>query len=413
MPGRVRSASREARAIIAQRIGYDACVQTREQRLAVGLSSNVLESREAAPQPDGIGTYTRELEDALLAQGVVVRRIGAPLRAGARFVRPRETSLCFPLPLPFVIAAAFALRASVPLPAAIEREIDLYHATDYLVPRLARKPVVATLYDAIPLAHPEWVNPNLRRVKNWLLRRCAQCADLVIAISNAAAEELVEHYRIARERIRVVPLGVHARWFEAPRAQAIESALIRHRLQRGYILHVGTLQPRKNIDALVTAYERLPEAIRRERQLVLVGKYGWAAPSLRTRLAALKPRGRVVWVDYVERDELHALYHAASMFVFPSLSEGFGLPILEAFACGLPVIASDLPALREVAGARALWVDPQRNDALADAMERMHGAHEDVAARTSNREHARSFTWEACAVRTLDVYRELVRMDPS
>lgn len=385
-----------------------AAVQTREQRLAVGLSSNVLESREAAPQPDGIGTYTRELEEALLTRDVIVRRVGAPMRSGAKFVRPREAPLSFPLPLPFLTAAACALGARVPLPAAIERAIDLYHATDYMVPRLARKPVVATLYDAIPLTHPQWVNPNLRRIKNWLLRQCAQCADRVIAISNAAADELTEHYRVPRERIRVVPLGVHARWFEPPLPEAIEAALGRHRLQRGYILHVGTLQPRKNIDALVTAYENLPAQVRRERQLVLVGKYGWAAPSLRARLTALTPRGRVVWVNYVERDELRALYHAAGMFAFPSLSEGFGLPILEAFACGLPVIASDLPALREVAGARAHWVDPRRTEALANAMERLHGSHADEATRSANREHARSFTWDACAARTLDVYRELV-----
>jgi glycosyltransferase involved in cell wall biosynthesis len=378
-------------------------VHTHEPRLVVGLSSNVLESHDAAARPDGIGTYTYELEQALSSEGALVRRIGAPVRVGTRFVRPRNAALCFPLPLAYMTAASSVLRVNVPLPEAIGREIDLYHATDYMVPRFARKPVVATLYDAIPLTHPEWANPRLRRIKNWLLRECAHAADAAIAISNAAAQELTEHYRIPPERIRVVPLGVHARWFAAPDAAEIEVALARHRLRRGYILHVGTLQPRKNLDALVTAYERLPESVRRERQLVLVGKYGWRAHALRARLESLKPQGRVIWLDYVERDQLRALYHAAGMFVFPSLSEGFGLPVLEAFACGLPVIASDLPALREVAGPRATWIEPKSTDAIADAIGRLHDLDADSATRALRREHARGFTWRWCAETTMAV----------
>lgn len=373
----------------------------------VGLSSNVVEADRAFRGPDGIGTYTRELEDALSATGVVVRRVGAPQRIGARLVRPREASVSFPLPLSYLAAAASALRVATPLAGAVERAIDLYHATDYLVPRLARKPVVATIYDAIPLANPAWANPRLRRLKNWLLRRCAESADLVIAISESAVDELVEHYRIPRSRIRVVPLGVNARWFEQPDDAAVRRATARHGLQPGYILHVGTLQPRKNLDALITAYEALPWSVRNERQLALIGKYGWGAESLRARLDALKGEGRVVWVDYVERDELHALYCGAGMFVYPSLAEGFGLPLLEALACGLPVIASDLPALHEVADASTTFVAPDRTDSIADAIARVHDLP-DCASIASRRDHARRFSWSACAQRTLGVYRELV-----
>lgn len=404
----MRSACSEARRIIAQRSVTIPVVQTHQRPVVVGLSSNVLESHDATPRPDGIGTYTRELEIALTSEGAVVRRVGAPVQVGTRFVWPRDASLCFPLPLPLMMLATSALRIDVPLPAAIGRGIDLYHATDYLVPRLAGKPVVATLYDAIPLAHPQWANPTLRSIKNWLLRACAQRADLVIAISHAAASELTEHYRIPRERIRIVPLGVHPRWFERPAERTIDEALARRGLRPGYVLHVGTLQPRKNLDALLTAYERLPSSIRRERQLVLVGKYGWAAQSLRARLRALQPQGRVVWLDYVERDELRALYHAAGMFVFPSLAEGFGLPVLEALACGLRVIASDLPALREVLGERALWIDATRPDAIADAIVRVDASADDATLRFAHREYARTFTWQACATRTLAAYREVV-----
>lgn len=381
-------------------------VQTHQQRLVVGLSSNVLEAHDATPRPDGIGTYTRELEHALMREGAVVRRVGAPIVAGARLRWPRDAALRFPLPLPCMMVAS-ALRIDVPPPATIAREIDLYHATDYMVPRLARKPVIATLYDSIPLAHPEWANPTLRPLKNWLLRTCAQRADLVVAISNAAASEIAEHYRIPRGRIRVVPLGVHERWFARTEHDRIEATLARHGLRRGFIFHVGTLQPRKNIDALITAYERLPPAVRRERQLVLVGKYGWAAEALRARLAALNAGGHVRWLDYVDGEELRALYQAAGMFVFPSLGEGFGLPLLEALACGLPVIASDLPALREVIGPRAEWIEPRQVEAIVDAIERVDRAGNEPSMRSANREHARTFTWQSCAAQTLAIYREV------
>ena len=382
-------------------------VAVSERGLTVGLSSNVLETGGGFGHPDGIGTYTRELERELIAAGVSVRRIGAPVRVGARLIAPKEASLKFSLPLPWLAAGATALRTTIPGVAAIEREIDLYHATDYMVPRLPRTPLVATIHDAIPIAHPEWANPRLRRIKNWLLRSCASCADLVIAVSEAAVPELVEHYRIPPARIRVVPLGVDARWFVRPDDALIRQTLASRALAPGYFLHVGTLQPRKNLDALVSAYEQLPPTVRSQRQLVLVGKYGWGAHALQARLEALRARGRIVWLDYVGRDELQALYWSAGVFVFPSLAEGFGLPLLEALAVGLPAIASDLPVLREVAQYHAEFVSPRRVDALADAMARAHEASDDMIASAARREHAQRFDWKTVAARTIEVYREL------
>ena len=365
----------------------------------------MLEALESVARPDGIGIYTRELEAALRAEGVVVRRVGAPMRSGLTFVPPRHAGISFPLPLSYLAAASSALRMPVPFASAVEREIDVYHATDYLAPRLARTPVVATIHDAIPLAHPQWANPRLRTIKNWLLRQCAQTADAVITISHAAVEEVVEHYRIPRARIRVVPLGVHERWFRPRDETVVSAALARHSLQPGYILHVGTLQPRKNLDALISAYEALPPRIRENRQLVLVGKYGWGADALVARLDSLKRKRRVVWLDYVDEQDLHAIYCGAGMFVYPSLAEGFGLPVVEALAVGLPVIASDLPALREVAREHARFVTPHRAEEIAEAI--AGEREQDVRSTEARRAHARSFTWKACAVRTLEVYREL------
>lgn len=385
---------------------YDPIIVSSEREaLAVGLSSSVLGAGGSASRPDGIGTYTRELEQALQDVGVCVRRVAAPTRVGWKLVRSRTASLNFPLPLPYLNAAAALLGVRVPFAASIEREIDVYHATDYMAPRLRRTPVVATLYDAIPLAHPAWTNPRLRTIKNWLLRSCAQSADVVIAISQAAVSELVDLYGIAQSKIRVVPMGVNARWFRTPDAAALARVLAEHGLRAGYFLHVGTLQPRKNLDALITAYERLPAQIRSQRQLVLVGKYGWAADALRTRLLALRQQRNVCWIDYVSEETLHALYYGAGAFVFPSLAEGFGLPLLEALAAGLPVVASDLPVLREVAGEHARFVSPHSIEEIAHAMTR-EVEPQNALSVSERQHHARRFSWHDCALATLAVYRE-------
>ena len=376
--------------------------------IVVGISSNVLERFGRAARPDGIGVYTRELADALTSAGVQVLRIGAPMVVGARLARPREASLSFALPLS-CMAAASALKVPAPTARAVARRIDVYHATDYLVPKLSRTPVVATIHDAIPLVNPAWANPSMRSLKNWLLRHSAQSADVVIAISEAAADELVQHYRIPRERIRIVPLGVHERWFKRPDDAVLQATLARHRLQPGYVLHVGTLQPRKNLGTLVSAYESLPQALREARQLVLVGKYGWGAPDLGRRLEDLKAGRRVVWLDYVSPDDLQALYYAAGMFAYPSLAEGFGLPLLEALACGLPVVASELPALRETAASHAHFVAPDRVDAIADAIIRVHESPADPSAVEQRRMRARRYDWAVCANKTLAIYEEVRR----
>jgi alpha-1,3-rhamnosyl/mannosyltransferase len=377
-----------------------------ESPLEIGISSNVLEVGNAPGRLDGIGIYTRELAAALMRQGIGVTRVGAPMRSGHRFVRAREAAISFPLPMAYTTAASNALRLPLAFGGAVERRIDVYHATDYLVPRLARTPTVTTLYDAIPLTNPEWANPRLRTAKNWLLRTCAQAADAVIAISNAAVADLVLHYRIPRDRIRVITLGVDEQWFDRPTDASIDATLRAHGLSRGYFLHVGTLQPRKNLDALVTAYERLPAGVRAHRQLVLVGKFGWRVEALRDRLLSRRAEGRVVWLDYVSRDVLQALYYGAGAFVFPSLAEGFGLPVIEALAVGLPVIANDLPALVEIAGGHATFVDAASVDALGGALTAFREDAGDVA--DARRAHARTHSWDRCAAETTDLYRSLL-----
>jgi glycosyltransferase involved in cell wall biosynthesis len=369
--------------------------------ITVGLSAAAFGADDASAQLDGIGSYTRALERGLREIGVLTCRIGAPGLYTPW--RAPLTDVAFGVPFSVAIAAAAVGRIYAPLARGVERRIDVYHATDYRVPKLRETLVVATLYDAIPLMRPEWANPRLRRVKNWLLRSAAASADRVIAISEAAVNELVEYYRIPRARIHVIPLGVDDRWFAAP-ADSISSVRSLG-IEPGYFLFVGTLQPRKNIGALLDAYDRLPAAVRAQRQLVVVGKYGWGADRLRADLRTRRSAGRCIWLEYVPEDLLQQLYASAGTFVFPSLAEGFGLPILEAMAAGLPVVANDLPVLREVAGSLGIFVNANNADDLANALTVTADTPSDPILVAKRRERARRFTWSACAERTLAVYR--------
>ena len=373
----------------------------------VGLSANVVDPALTGGRVDGIGTYTLALERELAAAGVTVRRVHAPTRARMRAGLPPPAP-AFGAPLPLGIALSAVLRVPTIGAGRVERGIDVYHATDYQIPRLRRVPVVATLYDAIPLARPDWANQRLRSLKNRVLRWGARNADRVICISRAAVPEIVEHYRVPEQRIRVIPLGVDPAWAQEPAADRVAATLARHGLRPGYFLFVGTLQPRKNLGVVLAAYDRLPPALRRDRQLLIVGRYGWGAAALKADLERRRSQDEVVWLDAIDNDALRDLYAGAGMFVFPSLAEGFGLPVLEALAAGLPVIASDLPVLREVAGQHARYVEAGDAAAWSDAMAAQSTGARGAAVRAGRRAHAAAFSWRTCAEQTLAVYRELL-----
>ncbi|MEO8345774.1 MAG: glycosyltransferase family 1 protein [Betaproteobacteria bacterium] len=375
--------------------------------LRVGISATPTEGSAIPERPDGIGVYTRELTAAYALRDDVVP---IPVVIGPRALRHAPPgALALPQRAAVSAAVSWATGAVAVGARQLARRIDVFHASDYRIPRLRGTPVCATLFDAIPLSHPEWANPRMRGPKNFLLRQSARWADHVLAISHAMVPELVEQYGIPAARISVTPLGVDARWFERESPQRVTAVCMRFDVARGYFLCVGTLQPRKNVERIIEAYRRLPARMQQERQLVIVGKAGWRAGELVKTLRALAVHGRVRWLDYVEADELRALYQGASAFVFPSLYEGFGLPMLEAFASGIPVVTSTTTSLPEVAGDAALLVDPTDTDDIAAAMARVM---DDLALADRLKEaglaRARTYTWARCAEETVAVMRALL-----
>jgi len=354
---------------------------------------------------DGIGTYTRELM-AAMPESVALQPylFDLPVSTWAGAV-------------PAVSLGSFrqqALAAFLPwmeftqARSALGNDIRLVHASDHMVPRLPGIPTVATIFDAIPLSHPEWVQYRFKSLKNELWRRTAFWAQHVITISEYSRQEITSHFRIPEERITAIPLGVGAQWF-VPVDQAREAAVrSRYALPDRYFVCVGTLQPRKNIGRLLSAHAGLPEYVQRECPLIVVGKAGWGYDDVMARFTSGELR-HVRWLGHVPDAELQAIVKCATALVFPSLHEGFGLPVLEAFAAGVPVVASNTTSIPEVAGNAALLIDPLRIDELSDAMRRVvEDAGLAAQLQVRGRERVRGFTWQACAEKTLRVYESMV-----
>ena len=270
----------------------------------------------------------------------------------------------------------------------------------HVIPLLHPRASVVTVHDLGYLRERAAHSRSTRAMLDLTTRWNALAAAHIIAVSGATADDLVSHYRVNRAKIRVVHSGVRL-----DRFQPVDSTDVLERLgiSRPYLLFVGTVQPRKNIVRLVEAFETLPGS---DVQLVIAGKTGWLAEPIEQRIRSSPAARRIVRLGYVESADLPALYSGAAAFVLPSLYEGFGMPVLEAMACGTPVITSDVSSLPEIAGDAAVLVDPHDPAAIARAMQRVLAPDERERLREAGLCRAATFTWDRTARETLAVIRE-------
>ena len=299
---------------------------------------------------------------------------------------------------------------SVGLPAYIRRErIQVFHGTNYDVPLWRRCRTVLTIHDLSLLLHPEThERRSVARAKR-RLPLMARTADAIVVPTEAIKREVCERLRVAEEKVFSVPEA--AREFFRP-VPIGDTRATRERLGIGdeFILTVGTIEPRKNIPTLVDAFERLRLLeSNRQLQLVIAGGEGWLSGSSFEAIRSSTAADRIVLTGYLEDEALRDLYSSCRVFVYPSLYEGFGLPPLEAMACGAPGIVSDIAALLESTGGAARTADARNPDDLAHAIsDLLNDDAKRAALIEAGRKRVTELSWKKTAIQTLQIYQTLV-----
>ncbi len=354
---------------------------------------------------DGIGNYTREIMSRI-ASSPQVSLVPFSFRATI----PSEMGQGVQLGRYSVNTAwSVATGANFYGIGDLVNRVDLIHATDHYVPRCKPAPMVATLMDAIPLSHPQWLRSEFRDIKNFLWKRAANWADEVITISDYSKIELSKWTGIALNKITVIPLAVDERWFRSVSHDEFAQVRQSYQLPETFFVSIGTLQPRKNVESTIWAHRALSPAERIRTPLIIIGRAGWKCDEVMQLIEEDSASGAVRWLKHVPDADLLPVLKLASALVFPSLGEGFGLPVLEAFAASVPVITSNTTSLPEVTGDAALSLNPLDIDAISRAMQQvLEDQNLVLMLKQRGLARAKDFTWQACADATLQVYRKML-----
>jgi glycosyltransferase involved in cell wall biosynthesis len=281
---------------------------------------------------------------------------------------------------------------------------DVLFVPSHVVPVLHPKRTIVTIHDLGYLYYPQAHTRSSRFYLHISTMFSVRAARRVIAISEATKRDLIGKYRVPAHKIKVIYHGRDPLFHPVSDQAKIREVIARYGITKLYCIHVGTLQPRKNLGLLVEAWDTLRQTLDNPPQLLLAGRRGWLYDSL---LGSIQARGLgdlIKLADYVEREDLPALYSGAVAMTFPSLYEGFGLPPLEAMSCGTPVLVSNTSSLPEVVGDKGILLDPHDPAAWTDTLERVI-ADPQLRAELSRKglERAAQFTWERCARETLAV----------
>jgi glycosyltransferase involved in cell wall biosynthesis len=295
------------------------------------------------------------------------------------------------------------------LPLELLRErADLLHALGFVSPFAWRGRTVVTVYDLSFLRFPEVYNRSNRMYLGSFTPPSLRRADRVITISEDARRDVIELCGVAPERVTPILLAADER-FKPASAEEVQAFRARHNLPERFVLYLGTLQPRKNIDTLVRAYARLRALGSDDHILVLAGPRGWQYEPIFELIRELKLEDSIRFPGFVPDEDQALWYSSATVFAFPSRYEGFGLPLLEAMACGAPVVSSSASSLPEVVGNAGLLVDPSDVEGLCSALRQLlEDEPRRQALALAGQARAQAFSWRRMATETVQVYREVL-----
>jgi glycosyltransferase involved in cell wall biosynthesis len=286
-------------------------------------------------------------------------------------------------------------------------KVDVFHSPNFELTPQKQGRSVLTIHDLCFLVYEKYAIKSARLHYGRRIKSYAQRADVIITVSENSKGDIINYLGIPPETIFVIPEGKDDKFKPQNDPETVSEIRNKYGLRRAFILHVGTLEPRKNLVGLIRAYHR--SRARKEYQLVMAGGKGWMYKEIFKTVGKLGLSREVIFTGYVPEDDLPALYNASSLFVFPSLYEGFGLPPLEAMACGTPVITSSVSSLPEVTADAAILVDPFNIEEIKDSIDSVLSDQELASSlKKKGLERAALFTWEKTAQKTLEVYRRVL-----
>ncbi len=356
---------------------------------------SVFDARTATPHFPGIGRYVESLVHAMA--GVLAPDEQLFLIESSKYPTGWEGAVD-------VESSPFSLAQQWKVPWLLRwLKADLYHSAYYLMPYFPGVPTVLTVYDVIPLRFPEHSTARARLLFRLTTKLALHASEHVIAISEATKQDYVHFFGVPLDRITAIPLAASDRFSPRP-PEEVEALQRKYGLPDRFFLYLGSNKPHKNLGRLVEAWAKV-----KPKDVAMVIAGAWISQFPEPKVAAEKLGVPVIWLGPVPEDDLLALYSAAEAFVFPSLYEGFGLPVLEAMACGAPVACSNISSLPEVAGDAALYLDPESVDSISEALRRLlSDAELRVTLRERGLERAGEFSWNRTAERTLEVYRSVL-----
>lgn len=365
-------------------------------------------------QGAGIGQYARSLVHAMLEQDTTnqytLLTSGRPTEEHPFPVAENVRGKSVLIPDRYLNILWYRLR--FPLNANyFTGSVDLYHGLDFVLPPLSNKiRKIVTVYDLAFLEHPETAVPSLAAYLNKVVPDAVERADAVAAISHTTKQALVTHYGAPADKITVIPCGVGAQFQRVTDQALLEATRNKFDLPGPFILSVGTLEPRKNHLGLIKAFAEALQSYHGEVTLAIAGGKGWMYEETLRTVSELKLEKKVRFLGRVSELELITLYSLADVFAFPSFFEGFGIPPLEAMACGAPVITSNTSSLPEAVGDAALLVDPHDTSAIAGALTHLL-RDEQLRAdlRQKGYQQVQRYTWTRAAAKMLAVYQQVLQ----